>query len=175
MHSSVAITDEQTQTPVALLTCPAPWRENLYGLISLWEMLTCDAGRLVRAMQFLAESSRLLAGPGFSDGLFSHLTGPDFYTNSIRGIIEYCDEMSFPMTKIPLERILRMTSDPHFTVEMMVEMLGDATRRLRDEADVYTILKVSPERSRFYNEPRAGWEEVARRFPRDCRFYPRSA
>jgi hypothetical protein len=164
LESQTEVLSPEVVEREALPVCLPPWLENSYRLVSLWDMFTFDAGRLVRAMQFLADTSRILDGPGFREGLFSQLTGPEFYMNSIRGIIEYCDELPLPMTKIPLERIVRMSADPKFTVEMMTEMLGEAARRLRDEAGVHMLLKVSVERERFYREPLAGWEEVAKRF-----------
>jgi len=161
----LAALKEMTEDSVPVAVRPCPWLENPYGLVSLLDMLTFDAGQLVRAMQFLAETSRALEVAPFRDGFFFQLTGPDFYLNAIREIIEYCDEASFPMTKIPLERIIRMTSDPKYTVPMFTTMLGEAARRLRDEAGIHMLLRVSVERVRFYKEPRAGWDEVIARFP----------
>lgn len=149
----------------ALSACLRPlWSENPYRLVSLWDMFTFDAGRLARAMQFLAETSRLLESSDFK-GHFRDLTRQDLYITNLRDIIAYCDEIPFPMTKIPLERVLRLTEDPQFTTEAMASLLGEATRRLRDEAGIYMLLRVSIERVRFYQEPRAGWDEVIARFP----------
>jgi hypothetical protein len=127
-------------------------------------MFIFDAGRLARAMQYLAETSRLLASSDFA-GRFSNLTRQDLYITNLRDIVIYCDELSFPMTKIPVERILRLTADPDFTTAAMADLLGEATRRLRDEAGIHMLLCLSVERVRFYEEPRAGWGEVITRFP----------
>jgi HEPN domain-containing protein len=158
----VQLTEAQGAPPV----CLCPWLENPYRLVSLWDMLSFDAGRLVRSMQFLAETTRVLEGPGFNQGLFTDLTNPKFYLNNIRDVVEYCGEMPFPMTEVPLKRILRLANGSQpFTVKVMAELLGEAARRLRDEAGIYTLLRVAAERSRFYNDPRANWEDVIKRFP----------
>jgi HEPN domain-containing protein len=156
----------EVQDGIAPPVCLCPWLENPYRLVSLWDMLSFDAGRLVRSMQFLAETTRILEGPGFNQGLFADLINPKFYLNSIRDVVEYCGEMPFPMTEVPLKRILRLANGSQpFTVKAMAELLGEAARRLRDEAGIYTLLRVSAERSRFYSEPRANWEDVIKRFP----------
>jgi hypothetical protein len=139
--------------------------ENPYGLVSLWDMYTFDAGRLVKAMQFLAETSRLFEGLDFRGRLFRDISNPDFYLKHIRGLALYCDEMSFPMTKITLDRILNLATDDRFAIDDMADLLGEATRRLRDESGVHVLLQLSADRSKFYKEPRADWEEVIKRFP----------
>jgi len=151
---------------VTLPVCLPLWAKNPYGLVSLWDMLTFDAGRLVRAMQFLADAHRILESSDFNQGLFSDLTGPEFYLKNLAEIVKYCDEVPFPMTKIPTERILRLADGKQpFQVKAMADLLGEAARRLRDEAGIYTLLRVSAERSRFYSEPRADWGETISRFP----------
>jgi hypothetical protein len=152
---------ERELGPVCL---SVPWRENPYRLVSLLDMFTFDARRLVRAMQYLAETTRMLGSSDFA-GHFRDLTGPEFYIRDIGDIVKYCDEMPFPMTKIPLERLLRLIGDPNLTTGVMSDLLGEATRRLRDEAGIHTLLQVSVERAKFYSQPRADWTEVISRFP----------
>jgi len=143
MEQALQFEEAAILKPEAAPVCPCPWLENPYGLVSLFEMLTFDAGRLARAMQYLADNHRILEGHGFSGHLFIELVGQDLYVSNLGDIAQYCEGMSWSMTKITLDRILRLMNDPRFTVDAMSELLGEAARRLRDEAGIYTLLQVS--------------------------------
>jgi hypothetical protein len=162
MSSATAIEYETIQN--APLACLPIWPENLYRLVNYYEMLTLDAGRLARAMQYLAETSRIfdtsLAGLLFSDVNENHR-----YVEHINAIIDYCNEASFPMTKIPLERIVRNHVEPRFTTSAMAELLKDAMQRLRDESEIHQLLKLSIEASAIYSAPLNGWEDIVSKFP----------
>jgi hypothetical protein len=131
-------------------------------------MLTFDAGQLAQAVRFLAEHNRILEMSGLGDRLFGALGGDDrrsFYLKHIRAVRQYCKDAGFLMTEIPLGMAENALDDPRLTVNIMAGFLYDAMQRLRDEASIPTLLRLSIERVKFYKEPRADWEEVIARFP----------
>lgn len=146
--------------------CLPPWRENPYRLVSLLDMLTFDAGELARAMQFLAEAYRIVDRPSYNDVLFADLPEGEWLLKNVLSVLEYCNKAGFPMTKVTLERIPNLGEKPGCPSSLIAEVLGEATRRLRDEAGIHKILKLLPDRVPFYEQttPLFGGD-VANAFP----------
>jgi hypothetical protein len=151
-----------------------PWRENLYGLVSLWDMITFDAGRLCTAMMFLS-SGQVFGALGQlstknANSEFNDLGSAGEFLDQVGRVCDYCAEMSFPMTRIPLARILELAANSAggtytFSVHDYSVLLSNSMERLRDEAKTKLFLLVPQERTKFYSDPRDGWREIIARFP----------
>jgi hypothetical protein len=150
----------------AVPVCLPPWLENPYRLVSLLDMFTFDSGRLVRAMQFLAETHRLLERKEYQGQPFALIAEREFFLRQLPDLLSYCDEAPFPMTKIPLERIQRLGDDRQCTADLIADIFGEAARRLRDEAGIHRLIRLLPERVGYYEqtEPIFG-PSVADAFP----------
>ncbi|MBZ5728718.1 MAG: hypothetical protein LAP87_27525 [Acidobacteriia bacterium] len=72
--------------------------------------------------------------------------------DGIEAWCRYCEEASFPMTKIPLERLLTLTEDPNLLLHGMAQLFSDAEQRLRDEAASSVFLRVPVERARVLTQ-----------------------
>jgi hypothetical protein len=163
MSITTTIEEAAVREAGAVPAYPYLWFGNLYRLVSLWDMLTFDAGELSRAMDFLLDSGSRMCGPQrFLDLRSDHR---DFFVRNVRKVSEYCISMRFGATAATLKRILGLVDNADLTLEMFGDLLRDAEQRLRDEAGEPFLLHVLAERVMFYREPRAGWEEVIVRFP----------
>jgi hypothetical protein len=131
--------------------------------------MTFDGGRLSSAMMFLSSQSWMQL-PVCADKEFAKTGTPEsrnFILKQTERAIAYCEEMSFSMAKIPLDRILELVNDESIPIQIddLGHLFEDAKTRLRDEASACLFLRVAGDRVGFYSHPKAGWEEVIKRFP----------
>lgn len=134
----------------ALPACLAPWTENPYRLVSFWQMFRFDAGRLVRSMQYLAETSRILESSEFRNHPYCNALEKHVYDQNLRELAEYCEQMEFRLTKVTVDRLLRMIDDPRLNNGMVADLLGEAMRRLRDETEIHKVFALPPEKLKYY-------------------------
>src|ERR1035437_9874974 len=111
-----------------------------------------DAGRLAAHMMQLTGFTAFDI-PGAETILFS-ASGEDKHRKYITEFVDwaaaYCDEVPFPMTALPLRRILDSLHEADFTVGDLGEMLLNATERLRDEAGTLKLLRIQLDRVKYY-------------------------
>jgi hypothetical protein len=168
-----AIAEQIEISPDALPVCLNPWIENPYRLVSLWDMIDFDAGRLCNNMAFLSAGLCFNSGVAPDNVLKGQISSWSSrvrkdYTENLERLGDYCDTMSFPLTRIIVRRILDRfegCEDTSFTVKDLGDLLGNALERLKDEAGTYLFLHVASERERFYRTPRSGWDAIISRFP----------
>jgi hypothetical protein len=148
--STAVIEREASQD--ALPVCP--WSGNLNGLVSLLEIMEFDAGGFGNAMCFLTTCADML------DKFPASQRGENFKTLSedssnhfldhAKDIASYCAGSGFPMTQVPLDRILELSSRGHLTVEGFCGMAKDAMMRLRDEAYAKRMFCIPAEKASYH-------------------------
>ena len=125
-----------------------------------------EAGRLAAHMMQLTTITAF-GIPGVESGLFSALEESQrkYITELVEWASAYCDEVPFPMTALPLRRILDRFHEADFTVGDLSEMLHNATERLRDEAGALKLLHIQLDRVKYYETQQPFGGDVSNNFP----------
>lgn len=156
--------------------CLAPWLENPYGLVSLWDFVyTFDAGRLCTIMGLITGTKFGLDAQLKSGRENTPVAKDSDVIESVPRIIKYCDEMGFSLTAIPLRRLLKMAEESELTLASLVHNLGNALERLRDEAGSRLFFRIATENVSYYraftadaeveNYVEKGWMPIFQAFP----------
>jgi|ERR1035441_1110734 hypothetical protein len=152
----------------ALPDCLCPWLENPYRLVSLRDMLQFDAGRLSTHVMLLCSGKSVGDAAVAASGADYPMPAEQekYWLDGVRDIVSYCDDAGFPLTKIPLERVLRMRGeDGCLTADMIANLFGNAMERLRDEAGTVRLLRISTEKVKYYDNQEPFGPVVSSSFP----------
>ena len=126
-----------------------------------------EAGRLAAHMMQLTTFTAFGSIPGAETALFSACEDGKrkFITELVEWASAYCDEVPFPMTALPLRRILDRLHEADFTVGDLGEMLRNAAERLRDEAGTLKLFRIQLDRVKYYETQQPFGLDVANNFP----------
>lgn len=146
----------------ALPVCLPPWRENPYGLVSLWDMVKFDAGSVVNSSTRLIQCWQgLKHGAGFTQ------KGLQDLAYSLGALQQQCQSHGFQTTLnqiIRVQRYFRDESNP--ARDTISQLLGEIVVRLEEELNGHTFLAVQADHVSYYEsqEPLFG-QEVHEQFP----------
>jgi len=138
----LAILEEKTSSQDSPLVRLGSWPENSHGLVSWWQIMMFDAGRLSSFVNALSTIQKL---EGIDQPCLFKDLGQDGQSN-IREIvgnaIKYCDEMPLPMAVIPLRRLADLFDDPYLDSVVVSRLVADALGRVVDEAKGIALVRL---------------------------------
>ena len=89
-----------------------------------------------------------------------------FFLDGAKEICSFCDDAGFSMTKIPLQRLLRIAdTDRGVDFETLGHLYGNALERLRDEASAISVFRISSDKVKYYDERVPMGDSVSDSFP----------
>jgi hypothetical protein len=138
------------------------WRENPFRLVSLMELLRLKAESFCRLTELVG---RVLA---YLDEDQEHFEAKvkDFWNTLVSEIITESKKLELRSTLKQLKRIRsRIASPTDISAEEMRELFNQLQIRVVEDFEDSLFLSISPSRAVYYQQPRAGWEEIIVRFP----------
>jgi hypothetical protein len=150
---------ESSAAPVRL----APWLENPYGLVTLWQMQQILAGDFCRASGNIGQLfAQIQAGIVPKDGSWHTIVGE-------LGMLEkYCDALGFVGALAQIRRVKQVFFDddrPRPSFESLARDVMEIHTRLVDDMHSRVILVLQADRAGYYDGSKDFGLDVQRAFP----------
>lgn len=154
---------EQATHEVAL----APWISHPHGLVSLWKMLNQFAGAFFELGRNLGALTEILRAARQPDGVAKAAGDPAVWARYCRDaaplIAEHCVVLDLVISLDAVEDLKNLNPERPEAHEV-ASAVEHAEKTIASELKHRLFFWVSPERAKFYTDPRAGWDAAIARF-----------
>lgn len=147
----------------ALPVCLAPWVENPYRLVSLWDMLPFLAYDFCRASGIVAQFYAQI-----NSGILPTSTSLGLVASELGMLERACEPLGLTNTLAQLRRLkpIFTTNEPQTVVwDRFARDVMEVHTRLIDELQARMLFCLNSEKTHYYRTPLTGWERVIGRFP----------